>query len=123
MIDLAAWLLEQIAEDEAVARAVDTIAPWTARRIHTGEGELVPFGLDLWIADAIHIATFDPARVLAECAAKRAIVAIHGSTESGYGPGYECSADMNDYPCLTLRLLAAPFADRPGFDSAWKVET
>ena len=63
------------------------------------------------------------ARILAECGAKRRILALHASgqpwcecgvwdtTEHGE-PGYEI--------CPTLRLLALPYADHPDYDQEWR---
>lgn len=69
--------------------------------------------------DAAHIARHDPARVLREVAAKRRIIAVH----EGH---HECpSEDDNcgwivDSRCVTLRLLALPYADRLDYDEEWR---
>ncbi|HEY8664630.1 MAG TPA: DUF6221 family protein [Propionibacteriaceae bacterium] len=125
MTDLAAWLLEQIAEDEAVARGVLT-QRWDAISFHDEARDDVP-----------HIVRWSPARVLAECAAKRALVELHsdGGQSDGYtGAGYggvdhaclECGS-FGEYgvawPCSTLRALAQPYRDRPGWRDEWEVET
>lgn len=76
------------------------------------------------------------ARVLAECAAKRAIVEMHAPVDYS-GLGMEspnactlCGADrgihdwewMKDsFPCDTLRTLAAVYAEHPEYRDAWKV--
>lgn len=52
-----------------------------------------------------------PRRVLADVAAKRAIVALHPCDDCGAG----------DDPCITLRLLAQPYVGHPDFDPAWRV--
>lgn len=79
-----------------------------------------------------HIARWDPARVLAEVAAKRRIVELHAHVPPpGYVPGSGigcqlCSRDtvggdlQPDGWCETLRLLALPFADRPGYQDSWR---
>ena len=54
----------------------------------------------------------DPARVLAEVAAKRAIVA------SEYAPYKPLAAQ----PTVTLKHLAAVYADHPDYDPAWRVQ-
>lgn len=58
---------------------------------------------------ALHIARHDPARVLAECEAKRAIVeeATHPQTSSV--EGYNI-----------LRILAVAHADHPDYDEEWR---
>jgi hypothetical protein len=66
---------------------------------------------------------YDPARVLAECEAKRRILDLHRSGEvcdpcSGW-LGTDPAAD-----CPTLRLLALPYADHPDYRAAeWKAES
>lgn len=71
-----------------------------------------------------HIIDNDPARVLAEVEAKRALLDLHEPGETEYVDGDVCMAcDVQGeepfYPCKTLRLLARPFRDHPDFDSAW----
>jgi Family of unknown function (DUF6221) len=140
-MDLAEWLLEQIAEDEAAALAAgrDYPAPWRGRELDAA-GESLESGIVFdadstevvyWeagsreAADRLgeHIARWDPARVLAECAAKRAIVDEHRPDELLSGPNdprcrrcFEYPSGHNfAHPCRTLRLLAQPYADRPGY--------
>lgn len=149
MADLAAWLLAQIAEDERVCRLGQ---PYTTREDRfpddlpeTDEGWAKLSEMEETHTLAIHTAQCGysmlemsgdctcgvPARVLAECAAKRGIVELHGhQTERMVdGPIEACtecgSTDDSpvDWPCRTLRLLAQPYVSRPGFDPAWKVET
>lgn len=77
---------------------------------------------------AEHIARHDPARVLADVAAKRAILADHHRTpmdpewcdrcDTGESLDNQVSAD---YPCPTLLALAQPYAEHPDFDPAWSV--
>lgn len=75
------------------------------------------------------------ARVLAECAAKRSIIAEHVPVDYS-GLGMEspnacarCGADLNmsdwdwvhdSFPCPTLRALAAIYADHPDYQQEWK---
>lgn len=84
-------------------------------------------------SDAIHIASHDPARVLAGVAAKQAIVEWHQGNALVYEDGREdrfCGvcpreADWNGdllAPCRELRLLAADYADHEDYDEAWKIE-
>ena len=76
------------------------------------------------------------ARVLAECAAKRAIIEEHSPVDySGIGMkspnacnlcGVEKTMsdwewDENSYPCNTLRALAAIYAGHPDYQEAWAV--
>jgi len=85
-------------------------------------------------AYAEHIARHDPARVLAECAAKRAIIAEHAPVDySGIGMtspnacslcGTELSMSdwewvLDSFPCPTLKALAAIYRDHPDYQEAW----
>lgn len=66
----------------------------------------------------------DPARVLAQVAAHRAIVELHTAPTSGgqYDPA--CHVDGYGLPspddCDTLRALATIYADQPGFREEWR---
>ena len=86
------------------------------------------------IAEAEHIARHDPARVLAEVAAKRRIVDLHSPERVWTGSGYEddkCTTCMlhesdlygREYetvPCPTLRALGLPHARHPDYDESWR---
>jgi len=131
--DLARWLGVQLDEDERIARAA-TDGPWVrwrGGRLH-GLGDLIHPVLTpgqkpgakavivtaSWL-DADHIAEWDPARVLREIDAKRRILAEHPLN------GWVCDTCDNGeveqvFPCPTLRLLALPYDDRPGFLEAWR---
>jgi hypothetical protein len=73
-----------------------------------------------------------PARVRADCEAKRQIVELHGAkrvrraaeTLSGEPEFIEdcriCGHFPAQYPCVTLRMLALPFADHPDYREEWK---
>lgn len=78
-------------------------------------------------ADALHIARHDPARVLRQVAAHRAILDEHERTDCrGHpdawmkcGPGVcqiECWGCGRDWPCPTVRHLAEAYADGDGND-------
>lgn len=143
MDDLVRWLGEQLNEDERIARA-STPGPWvwtpetdvwdqngpTLIREGTDapDAELVEvaagWGHDAWgmnisDADKAFIAAHDPARVLREIDAKRRIIAEHALN------GWVCSTcddgevPPQAFPCPTLRLLALPYADRPGYRKEW----
>lgn len=70
----------------------------------------------------VHIAHHDPARVLAECAAKRRIIARHAAGEFADAPGeYYCTLTptWGFWPCADLLDLAQPYSTHPDFDPAW----
>lgn len=79
---------------------------------------------------AHHVARHDPARVLREVEAKRQIVEVHQPFEVVEDPACQVCADTSDkysdewtreeWPCLTLRLLALPYADRQGYREEWR---
>ncbi|MEW2421306.1 DUF6221 family protein [Streptomyces nigra] len=83
---------------------------------------------------ARHIAEWDPVRVLREIDAKRQLVKLHSSAvlRAGGGAQYyntqtvcrSCEPSYQfpeqSWPCPTLRLLAAPYSDRPGYQEEWR---
>lgn len=118
--DLAAWLREQIAEDRRAASEAeaDRDDDWW-------------WGPDSESASERHIARWDPDRVLAECDAKERILAAHRVEQFSPRPGvphtvgcFSCHiADATLYAggyCDTLRALALPYADRPGYREEWR---
>lgn len=136
MTDLAAWLTAQLDADERIARAA-TAGPWSVDDVSCAEAIYGPDGWTTVVAggrwggeasvfesteDAIHIAEHDPARVLREVEAKRGLLAEHTPRD---GRCRVCAAHANGQwtrfraPCTTLRLLALPYADRPGYQEGW----
>jgi hypothetical protein len=119
---LTEFLLARIAEDEYAARAfVNELGE--ARRWRCDEvGGTVrrdgvpPFGLSDVEAttpthlEAAHIARHDPARVLAECEAKRRIVEVAL-------PGERDDAGER---FRILRILATVYADHPDYRDEWR---
>lgn len=115
---LTEFLLARIAEDEAAAREVQHYMPdggeihiWLTRR--EGDEER-----------SKKVAPYDPARVLAECEAKRKIVELRYS--------WNLQAEREPVPPIgailkaqvvtadtVLRTLAAIHRDHPDFDPAW----
>jgi hypothetical protein len=121
---LTDFLLTRIAEDEAGAKAAqrrvsawtEAEGPWvTARRIaeHVGRGAV----LDAFIA------RHDPARALAECETKRAIVELHRGGHECVGVGQTWWSDEESWtePCPTLRSLTLPYSDHPDHADEWRV--
>ena len=115
------FLLARITEDEAVARAaIETTVPdkWENS---TQTGNYYPADVAFW--DSI-----TPARILAECAAKRAIVELHkqsgirwvGFPRADKQESY-CVHDNHSSPCETLRALAAIYADHEDYQQEWSV--
>jgi hypothetical protein len=120
LMRLIDWLWEQLAEDERVASAA---APGPWRLGDEGEDVIAVDGIQAAEAFALNgpqarataafIAANDPARVLAEVAARRAIVArCHAAFGDGTTSGAYLAEDV-------LRELAQPYASRPGFRPEW----
>ena len=116
-LTLPDFLLARIAEDEEVAKAASP-GPWhlSAERdeVLAVDGITVCDAFALSSpqvrATAEHIARHDPARVLAECAAKRLILRIWFESEF-------CERDvMND----VIDALALPYADHPDYREEWR---
>ena len=109
-MDLVEFLLARIAEGEATAREASVDDPHWLEHIY----------------DNPHIVDWSPARVLAECEAKRRIVELHQGHHECVGvkfrarrtvlvaPGYQFANDP------TLALLALPYADHPDYDKSWR---
>jgi len=129
-LDMAAYLLSRIAEDERVAReaAVGRGAVWTQGDDDaTGwDRDLVHFHSDRsgWTqfsdeAGAAHVSRWDPSRVLAECEAKRWIVERCQWVRDNRDYADWATADMADE---VLQHLVQVYADRPDFPSMWPPE-
>lgn len=174
MSELVEFLLARITEDEAAAKAAKGWRAWHVEEKRTLEivtevdgsmGWEFGGGSGVWGCDdpyddcdqyrthayleADHIVRHDPARVLAECEAKRRIIEIHGCSEGGlevwldapdipdwpgFTPGYysrdacACCADLmldlskeRRWPCRTIRALAQPYRDHPDFKPEWVI--
>lgn len=65
-------------------------------------------------AQVDHMVLHDPARVLAQVAAMRAIVDLHPEM-LGFCQG--CASER--FPCRTLRHLTAIWSDHPEYDPSW----
>lgn len=116
MTTITEFLLARIAEDEAVAREVSN---WDAHVAHEIDG---------FSANALRFASHvTPARILAECKAKRAIVAEHVKAslvnecvvccdEAQSSPG---DIAFEIYPCPTLSHLASVYADHEDCRAEW----
>lgn len=117
--DLVAFLRAALDDDERVAQA----AARTRGTFWTPVGLQSTF--DARVDD--HIARHDPARVLREVAAKRAILDLHHKQEAAEFEDRRsvaswCPVCGDAEACPTLRHLAAVYADRPGYDPAWAPE-
>lgn len=155
MGDLVRWLGEQLDEDKRIAQAAIEAeflmcGRWLARgpygdddrygNIQSEQNEQI-IEEDLLWPHVVHVAEWDPARILREIDAKRRIVRLHAITvekadTTPFDPAtgeprpdeYDVTCSLcgwvSDDPasaCLTLRLLALPYADRPGYREEWRL--
>lgn len=151
--DPAQWLRDQLDEDERIARAACEGAKGEWRHVgdehgafvigdHNGGAEVCHDEGYPTLEQATHIAEHDPARVLREIEAKRAIVDAYLPPGEDPHPGEPCinyeGQDPADYDQFdscwrhveaskrllhhdyVLRLLASVYADRPGFREEWR---
>lgn len=118
--DLTTWLLEQISEDDSVAREQRRFEQYVE-----GTGRL--------FSTSHAIVSMAPHRAVAEHEAKRLILAIHRRAGSLYSGDRDdprcvgCGFDSDEEPvtthveqCPILRALALPYADRPGYREEWR---
>jgi hypothetical protein len=137
MADLVGFLRARIDADEAAARAATEdpgmSAEWYEQTSGCLDIGLPNHGGQDW-TDYVwpqgdsrvtrYIARWDPARVLAEVAAKRAIVDLCAQWLS-YGPIKDWELDRVDAALVDaapdlLRQLVQPYADHPDFDPTWR---
>ena len=132
MSDLVAFLTARLDEDEAAAKVLGAVeGHWV---VVIPEGSAEPFlasetrgraylALPEPMLDYLmHFARHDPARVLREVEAKRAILGRHepGGDPADYDYGdAPCMEDERIWPCLTVRALAAVYSGHPDYDEAF----
>ena len=122
-MNLDEFLLARIAEDNRVAvdAAGDGPGTWTADLV--GNGPAGP-------ASAEHVVRHDPARVIAECAARRRIVLacrearpetkFLGTRPEGMADFPTVAHGQHQLAAVTLALLALPYADHPHYRPEWR---
>lgn len=129
------FLLARIAEDEAAAKAVPPLdhnfdMGGNRQDERFTHGRYLPDSMDgrgNWAkvdqATPAHFGRWDPARVLAECEAKRRIVDLHSGTAPWCGWTHDAGSahgdDMGD-DCDTMRALASVYADHPDYREEWR---
>lgn len=108
MTGIEAFILARVAEDESLAMRCMRFGVTAPGETLSQRIELPYPEDDVARALADH---FDPDRVLADCAAKRALVALYE-----YWDG-----DANDYGQMegVMVILARIWSDHPDFDPAW----
>jgi hypothetical protein len=123
---LAEFLLARIAEDEEVVRGVYTKGAWGSPGALSDHEGVEVYALDSGAPvatvhdrrDARQVARFNPARMLADCQAKRQIAqaVIDGQWAQfpDYAGGYVSA--MED----AVAYLAAAYADHPDYRPEWR---
>ncbi|MET9465815.1 DUF6221 family protein [Streptomyces sp. NPDC006544] len=131
MDDLVQFLRARLDEDELIARDA-SVGAWTKAEapsifVMSANGLVAETSA---FTDARHIARHDPARVLAEVDAKRQILDVHASEDTG-DPFDGCrTCSWRDYmdvlhvrwPCPTLRLMLTPYSDHPDYRAEWAIQ-
>lgn len=133
MDDLVQWLRAQYDKEaaEAQAAAEELGADWyydDGFVLARHEDDMVATGSQDFLERerGEFIARHDPARVLRDIDAKRQLLDLHGATPGYVGgddddaPACRVCGDLTvSFPCRTLRLLALPYADKPGYRREW----
>lgn len=125
MSELVEWLTKVLDEDEDLARD----AHYDGQAWLPEEESVLSFPVDdvVYIADrkadARHIAHHSPAAVLADIAAKRAIIAecVARDTDVDLMLGPDCLRQREWSGLrLAVQLMATAYTDRPGYRDEWK---
>jgi hypothetical protein len=142
MPDLVAFLIARYGEEQQLAEAA-TPGEWVA--LDGGVQALDGSGEPQWPVsdtesersreDRVHIAYWDPARVLADIAAKRKLLhwcaneVLSGVDLTGMEkPGWSVHASRPGRhvevftAAFALRTLAAPYAGHSDFDPGWRID-
>ncbi len=111
-MDITAFLLARITEDEAVAHEVLAQTEGFQAEVATGsEADVARCGDNLEVSY-----TISSARVLAECEAKRRIVERHAPYDN-----IQVRRQTRTLARDTLLALALPYADHADYDERWRV--
>ena len=120
-LTLPDFLLARIAEDEEVAQAAthQKIAGPSHGNWNVDSALLMANGM-LERVDRLHIARHDPARVLAECEAKRQIVAIATEATRMVDSSPADHRAASDAESI-LRTLALSYVDHGDYREEWRL--
>ncbi|MFZ3556450.1 MULTISPECIES: DUF6221 family protein [unclassified Streptomyces] len=148
MDDLVQWLVEQLDEDERIARAVeDHSTPWAGQWVADGvnaartfNGHVLFYGhtAPLKAGLVAHVVEHDPARVLREIEAKRQLLAAYTQTARIRDEAAARIKAAGDYPDAKdidtwdraereaaileqpVKMAASPLDHRPGYREEWR---
>ncbi|MFJ2630856.1 DUF6221 family protein [Streptomyces sp. NPDC087422] len=112
--DLIGFLRARLAEDEEMARAADSELSTVFIRIASFDPEMA--------ADERHIMRHDPARVLREVEANRALLDEYASVAVNDLPrgGYEYATGWATGLGFAVRCAASVYADHPDYLEEWR---
>lgn len=111
MDDLGSFIGKRLDEDEAMARPPAVVV---AGEVDSG---MVDGRTGAKLTAPVYGYAHDPARVLREVAAKRAIMAEHLRVGGSCRMCIEWPPEP--WPCRTVRLLAATWSDHPDYRAGW----
>lgn len=124
MVSIVEFLRARLDEDEAAAHQafsnqMDPENGWGS----DGRAVTPHVGVIHEDVQRAHVVRWNPAVVLAEIAAKRALLALHAD-----GSGHECIDGYYDHAtidvlagaCPTTCILASVYSDHPDYRSEWK---
>jgi hypothetical protein len=130
-MDIIDFLETRISEDEAVAQAASP-APWEwfakagtpAPALYGGDKQTVLDAcsdkgsgyLSSKAEDRAYIAQFNPGRILAECAAKRKMLANVPLVATDMASGVGVTSEY------VLMCMASPYRDHPDYQEGWSIE-
>ncbi|MFE7360676.1 DUF6221 family protein [[Kitasatospora] papulosa] len=118
MDDLVQFLRDCLNDDEQAARTAKP-GPW-----HDDDGSVYashPTDEVVSYTDSgAHIARHDPARVLREVEAKRALLSRYEAMTADVLVVTGREAILSEYRRIILPGLALPYADRPDYQETWK---
>lgn len=123
---LAEWVLDQIAADILAAQSVLNAGEDDAVAVLASWVEMTSRSTDAAMA---HFDRHQPKHVIEDGSAKIQIVRMHAGGEHmcpsrrALNDGLWSAPDQDQdvmSPCPTLRLLALPYADRPGYREEWR---
>ncbi|KRE67345.1 hypothetical protein ASG92_15195 [Arthrobacter sp. Soil736] len=129
-MDIIAFLEARIAEDEAIALAAspapwewfgepgsDTAALYSAneRTVLDARADHAPCYLECKAEDRVYIARFNPGRILAECAAKRQMLANVPLVT-------DIPSEVDGTSEYVLMCMAAPYRDHHDYQDGWAID-
>lgn len=130
-MDIIDFLEARISEDEAVAQAASP-APWEwfikagnptpalygadEQTVLDAYSDNAPGYLACKAEDRVYIAQFNPGRILAECAAKRQILANVPLVVT------DLAGEVGGTSEYVLMCMASPYRDHPDYQEGWAIE-